>query len=70
MLSKTRERLRQADDDLEKLPKSMIIAKKIRKIDLQTYSIKDYKIFDEPVRKFFRVLGKEYVLLDSGFYML
>ncbi len=45
-------------------------SKKIRKIDLQTYSIKDYRIFDEPVRKFFRVLGKEYVLLESGFYML
>ncbi|MBP3330837.1 MAG: hypothetical protein J6L89_08410 [Clostridia bacterium] len=45
-------------------------SKKIRKIDLQTYSVKDYKIFDEPVHKYFRVLGKEYVLLDSGFYML
>lgn len=45
-------------------------SKKIRKIDLQTYSIKDYRIFDEPVYKFFRVLGKEYVLLKSGFYML
>lgn len=45
-------------------------SKKIRKIDLQTYSVKDYKVFDEPVHKFFRVLGKEYVLLDSGFYML
>ncbi len=45
-------------------------AKKIRKIDLQTYSVKDYKVFDEPVNKYFRVLGKEYVLLDSGFYML
>jgi len=45
-------------------------SKKIRKIDLQTYSIKDYRMFDEGVYKYFRVLGKEYVLLKSGFYML
>ncbi len=45
-------------------------SKKIRKIDMQTYSIKDYRIFEEPVQKFFKVLGKEYVLLKSGFYML
>lgn len=45
-------------------------SKKIRKIDMQTYSIKDYRVFDEPVYKFFKVLGKEYVLLKSGFYML
>ena len=45
-------------------------SKKIRKIDLQTYSIKDYRMFDEAVYKYFRVLGKEYVLLKSGFYML
>lgn len=45
-------------------------SKKIRKIDMQTYSIKDYRVFDEPVMKFFRIFGKEYVLLKSGFYML
>ncbi len=45
-------------------------SKKIRKIDLQTYSIKDYKVFDEEVYKYFKLLGKEYVLLKSGFYML
>ncbi len=45
-------------------------SKKIRKIDMQTYSVKDYRIFDEPVIKFFRMLDKEYVLLKSGFYML
>ena len=45
-------------------------SKKIRKIDMQTYSIKDYRVFDEPVLKFFRILGKEYALLKSGFYML
>lgn len=45
-------------------------SKKIRKIDMQTYSIKDYRVFEEPVLKFFRILGKEYVLLKSGFYML
>lgn len=45
-------------------------SKKIRKIDLQTYSIKDYKLFDEEVYKYFKIQGKEYVLLKSGFYAL
>ncbi len=44
--------------------------KKIRKIDLQSYSIKDYKVFNEPVYKYYRLFGKEYVLLRSGLYVL
>ncbi len=44
--------------------------KKIRRIDLQTYSVKDYRMFDEPVYKYFKVLGREFVLLKSGFYMI
>ena len=45
-------------------------SKKIRKIDFQTYSVKDYRVFDEPVHKYYRISNKEFVLLDSGLYML
>lgn len=45
-------------------------SKKIRKIDFQTYSVRDHKIFDEPVHKYFKIYDKEFALLDSGLYML
>ena len=45
-------------------------SKKIRKIDFETYSVKDYKIFDEPVYKYYRIYDKEFALLKSGLYML
>ncbi|MBQ6624296.1 MAG: hypothetical protein IIX39_00560 [Clostridia bacterium] len=45
-------------------------SKKIRKIDFQTYSVKDYKVFDEPVYKYYRIYEKEFALLKSGLYML
>lgn len=43
---------------------------KIRKIDFQTYSVKDYKVFDEPVYKYYKIYDKEFALLESGLYML
>lgn len=43
---------------------------KVRRIDFQTYSVKDYRVFDEPVYKYYRVHDKEFVLLESGLYML
>lgn len=45
-------------------------SKRIRKIDFQTYSVKDYKIFDESVLKYYRNHDREFALLESGFYML
>lgn len=43
---------------------------KIRTIRLEDYAVKDYAVFDEPVYKYFRVGTKEYVLLDSGIYLI
>lgn len=45
-------------------------SKKVRKIDFQTYCVKDYKVFDEPVYKYYRIHDKEFVRLKSGLYML
>ena len=33
-----------------------------------TYAIDDYRTFNEPVYKYFRVGSREYALLDSGVY--
>ncbi|MBQ7579712.1 MAG: hypothetical protein IJU39_00195 [Clostridia bacterium] len=43
---------------------------KIRRIDFQTYSVKDYKIFDEPVFKYYKIHDREFARLESGLYML
>lgn len=43
---------------------------KIRTIRLEDYAVKDYLTFDEPVHKYFKLLDKEYVMLDSGVYEL
>ena len=43
---------------------------KIRTVGLESYSVKDYRIFNEPVYKYIRTEKSEYVMLDSGFYEL
>lgn len=43
---------------------------KVRTIRLEDYAVKDYAVFHEPVHKYFRGGEKEYVLLDSGIYLL
>lgn len=43
---------------------------KIRTINLKDYSVNDFRQFDEPVRKYLRVCGREVVVLDSGIYIL
>lgn len=43
---------------------------KIKTISLESYSVKDYAIFNEPVHRYFRMNGKEYVMLNSGLYTL
>ena len=45
-------------------------AQKVRSIRLTDYEVQDYRKFREPVHKFFRVGDKEYVVLDSGVYVL
>ena len=45
-------------------------SKKIRRVDLSDYSVEDYKSFDESVYKYIRVGEHEFVVLDSGVYLL
>ena len=42
----------------------------VKTIDLKDYSVKTYMIFDEPIWKYLRINGKEFVLLNSGIYKL
>ena len=43
---------------------------KIRTIRLDDYSVKDYLKFKEPVFDYFRTNGSEYVVLESGVYIV
>ena len=43
---------------------------KIRTIDLSSYTVADYCLFNEPVYKYFRVKDTEYAVLKSGVYSL
>ncbi len=43
---------------------------KIFEIDLNSYSMKIYREFDEPVHQYIKIRAYEFVLLDSGIYML
>ena len=44
--------------------------KKLVKIDLNSYTVSDYKEFEEPIYNYIKVKGFEMVLLDSGLYLL
>lgn len=43
---------------------------KVRIVSLNDYSVRDFRLFDEPVLKYIRTNGKEVVLLESGIYIL
>ncbi len=43
---------------------------KVRTIKLEDYSVKDYLVFKEPVTKYFRVQCGEFVVLESGIYIV
>ncbi len=45
-------------------------SRKVRTINLNDYSVSDFRIFDEPVYKYLRSCGKEIVVLESGVYVL
>ena len=44
--------------------------KKLIKIDLNSYTVKDHKEFEEPVYSYKKIKGFELVLLESGLYLL
>lgn len=43
---------------------------RINKVSLSDFSVENYKQFDEPVYKYIKVGNNEFVILDSGVYML
>ncbi|MBQ7689276.1 MAG: hypothetical protein IJT27_08675 [Clostridia bacterium] len=43
---------------------------KIKRVRLSDFSVDEYKEFDEPVFKYLRVGNEEFVVLESGVYML
>ena len=45
-------------------------ARRIKRVNLSDYSVDEYKEFDEPVFKYLRVGKNEFVVLESGVYML
>ena len=45
-------------------------SRKIRSLNTQTNSVRDYRVFTEKVYKYINVLGKEFVWLQSGLYVL
>ena len=44
--------------------------RKIFEIDLHNYSMSTYREFDEPVHQYVKIRSYEFVLLDSGIYLL
>lgn len=46
------------------------VQNKIFEIDLHNYSMNVYREFDEPVHQYEKIRSYEFVLLDSGIYML
>jgi len=45
-------------------------SRKIKRVKLSDFSVDEYKEFDEPVFKYLRVNKNEFVVLESGVYML
>lgn len=45
-------------------------SKKIRTLNIQTNSVRDYRVFNEKVYKYINVMGREFVWLKSGLYIL
>lgn len=45
-------------------------SKKLVKVDLNSYTVSDYKEFTEPVYSYVKVKNYEFVLMESGLYVL
>ena len=43
---------------------------KLLRVNLSSYTVDDYKEFSEPVYSYVKVKGYQFVLLESGIYML
>lgn len=47
-----------------------LASRKIRTLNIQTNTVRDYRVFTEKVYKYISVMGKEFVWLKSGLYVL
>lgn len=46
------------------------VSKKIRTLNIQTNSVRDYRVFTEKVYKYINISGREFVWMKSGLYAL
>lgn len=58
------------DGDSNKLYVCNPTANNILEVNIKTYTVHEYAKFDEPVHKYIRVKGREFVILDSGLYLM
>lgn len=58
------------DDASEKLIVCNTVAKNLLEVNLKTYTVVERAAFDEPVHKYLRIGKREFVVLDSGLYIL
>lgn len=45
-------------------------AQNILEVDMKTYTVHERAVFDEPVHKYLKIGKREFVVLDSGLYLL
>lgn len=45
-------------------------ANNLLEVNMKTYTVHERAVFEEPVHRYMRIEGKEFVLLDSGLYLL
>lgn len=45
-------------------------AHSILEVNMKTYTVIEYAVFDEPVHKYLRIDNREFVVLDSGLYLM
>ncbi len=45
-------------------------SRKVRSLNIQTNSVRDYRVFNEKIYKYINVGGKEFVWLQGGLYLL
>ena len=59
---------------IEKIDKHLYVCCKsesaIKRVSLDNYTVETYKTFDEPLYKYLRIDDNEFVLLESGLYLL
>lgn len=58
------------DDASEKLVVCNSVAQNLLEVNLKTYTVVERAVFDEPVHRYLRIGKREFVVLDSGLYIL